>query len=233
MRIPRFMPLVLVSAALIALGLVGCEPLTSPAGLSMKPKTVDPGSAGPSSKDDHNGDRGERPIRGSFKVFEPVWVVSHFVESTCNGLVAGAEVKSRGNVSHLGQTELTASAAWDWSEKAAGEFSPVGPTTSSSATILSDYPHDFCSQPVSASGKVILEAANGDKVRGTIQGGEVYELGYDHPGDAQEQFMVVEIDGGTGRFAHAEGSIVIHSIFHLVDQKIITSSIMPGGRISY
>ena len=232
MRIPRFVPLVLVSAALIALGLVGCEPLTSPDGLSMKPKTVDPGSASPSSKDDNNGDEG-RPIRGSFKGFEPVWVVSHFVERTCNGLVAGAEVKSRGIVSHLGMTEVTASAAWDWSEKAEGEFSPDGPTTSSSATILNDYPHDFCSQPVSASGKVILEAANGDKVRGTIKGGEVYELGYERPGDAQEQFMVVKIVGGTGRFAHAEGHIVIHSIFNLVDQKIITSSIMPGGRISY
>src|SRR5262245_2186705 len=232
MRIPRFMPLVLVSAALIALGLVGCDPLTSPdGGLSMKPKTVDPGSANPSSKDGHDGDG--RPIRGSFKGFEPVWVVSHFVERTCNGLVAGAEVKSWGNVSHLGKTEVTASAAWDWSAKAAGEFSPDGPTTSSSATILSDYPHDFCSQPVSASGKVILEAANGDRVRGTIKGGEVYELGYEHAGDAQEQFMVVEIDGGTGRFAQAEGHIVIHSIFHLVDQKIISSSIMPGGRISY
>ena len=234
MRIPRFMPLVLVSAAIIALGLLGCEPSTAPdGGMGMKPKTVDPGTPATPEQGNNHGSRADRPIRGTFKSFDPIWMVSHFIEQTCNGLVAGAEVKSGGNVSHLGRTEVTASAAWDWSEAAAGEFSPEGPTTSSSATIVSVYPHDFCSQPVSASGKVTLVAANGDEVHGTVTGGEVYELGFDRAGDGQEQFMVVELDGGTGRFRKAKGSIVIHSTLNLVDQKIIASSIMPGGRISY
>ena len=37
----------------------------------------------------------------------------------------------------------------------------------------------------------------------------------------------------TGRFADATGHFVIHSIFNLVDMKIVQSSIMPGGSISY
>jgi hypothetical protein len=80
---------------------------------------------------------------------------------------------------------------------------------------------------------VTLRAANGDEVHGVVTGGEVYELGFSVPGDGQEQFMEVEVDGGTGRFANATGRFVIHSIFNLVDLKIVESSIMSGGVIGY
>ena len=244
MRIRKLLPLVLASATLLAFGLVGCEPTTAPDMPDMdalsKPKPVDPGPPAPPEHGNNNGNgKGngqgraqERPIKGAFKGFEPVWVVSHFFERTCNGIVAGAEVKSRGNVSHLGLTEVTASAAWDWADRPAGGYLPEGPTTGPSATIVSGA-YEFCSQPVTATGRVTLAAANGDVLYGFVAGGEVYELGFAVAGDGQEQFMEVEVEGGTGRFANATGHFVIHSIFNLVDMKIVQSGIMPGGGISY
>lgn len=70
-------------------------------------------------------------------------------------------------------------------------------------------------------------------VTGIVTGGEVYELDFDAPGDGQEQFIAVDIKGGTGRFAGATGSFVTHSIFSLVTGAILSSDIMPGGTISY
>jgi hypothetical protein len=175
----------------------------------------------------------ERPLRAVFKKFSPVWVVSHFAEQGCNGLLAGAEVATTGNVSHLGLTQVTASAAWDWSARPSGVYSPEGPTTGPSASIISSYPHTFCSAPRTATGSVVFEAANGDEVHGVVTGGEVYELGFERAGDGQEQFMAVEVTGGTGRFSQAGGAFVIHSIFDLVGSAIVKSEILAGGTLAY
>ncbi len=64
-------------------------------------------------------------------------------------------------------------------------------------------------------------------------GGEVYELGFAMAGDAQEQFIEVEITGGTGRFAGAEGRFVFHAIVHITGQTLLQGEILDGGRISY
>lgn len=237
MRVRWLLPLTLASATFIALALAGCDSTTSPESPDLsvlsKPKPIDPGP--PARPEPPHGNRAatpERPIKGTFKNFEPIWVVSHFHEDVCGDIVAGAEVKSRGNVAHLGLTWVTASAAWDWAVPAADLFTPTGPASGPSATILPGA-YDFCSQDVTATGLVTLVAANGDSLYGVVSGGEVYELAFDVAGDGQEQFIAVEVDGGTGRFVDADGHFVIHSIFHLVDMEIVQSSIMPGGRISY
>ena len=237
MRIRKLLPFAVIAAACVGLGLVGCEPATAPDTDELtKPKLVDRGQPPlpepPANNGHGRGASVERPIKGVFKDYAPVWVVSHFSERACNGLVAGAEVKSRGNVSHLGLTTVTASAAWDWATPAGSVFRPSGPVTGPSATILPDST-EFCSQPVTATGRVTLAAANGDVLYGIVAGGEVYELGYEQPGDGQEQFMIVTVDGGTGRFVEAEGQFVIHSIFDLGNMKMVRSEIMPGGRIRY
>ena len=242
MRVRRTLPQLGIAAGLLALGLVGCETPMSPESGIEKPRTADPGQPprtdpanGNSNGQGHGHGRDEqaKPLRGKFADFEPVWVVSHLLEELCDGLVAGAEVKSAGIVSHLGKSQVRASAAWDWGQPAAGSFEPDGPVTAFSASIISDYPHTFCSQPATATGRVKIVAANGDEVHGKVVGGEVYELAFDEPGDGQEQFMVVRITGGTGRFEDAKGKMVIHSIVNLVDMKLLTSHLMPGAEIRY
>lgn len=231
MRVLQLLPLALAAAALVVIGLVGCEPISDPASPEtadlVKPKSADRVPPAPPGNAHHA--RPQLPIRGTFKGFEPVWVVSHFQEG---GLVAGAEVKSVGNVSHLGLTQVRASAAWDWGQPAAGAFTPEGPVTQFSATILPGSTH-FTSQDVTATGEVTMTAANGDELHGIITGGEVYELAFAQAGDGQEQFQQVRVEGGTGRFAKAEGQLVLHSIFDLKSMKIVQSSIMRGGWIRY
>ncbi len=235
MRVPKKQPLLIPAALLLSMALIGCEPATAPQDFS-KPKGDRPTHPGDPKRGHGRDDRDRRGhkhddelvLRGVLKKFEPIWVVSHFAEQRCDGLVAGAKVTSKGNVSRLGRTEVTASAAWDWSERPSGNYTPEGPTTGPSATILSSYPHTFCSAPRTAKGRVVLEAANGDEVRGVVTGGEVYELGFERAGDGQEQFMAVEITGGTGRFDDARGSFVIHTIVDLVGSVLIKSEILPG-----
>ncbi len=243
MRVRRTLPQLGIAAGLLALGLVGCKTSTSPEGGIEKPRTVDP--APPPRTDPANGnsnghghgrgpgEQAAKPLRGTFEDFEPLWHVGHRSEQVCNGLFAGAEVTSAGIVSHLGRSQVRASAAWDWGQPAAGLFAPDGPVTAFSASIISGYPHTFCSQPATATGRVTMVAANGDEVHGVVVGGEVYELGFDHPGDGQEQFMVVRIEGGTGRFEDASGNMVIHSIVNLVDMELLSSHLMPGAKIRY
>jgi len=129
----------------------------------------------------------------------------------------------------LGDITSYVNAAWDWGEVASGDFTPVGPITAFSATVLPTptggltYPHPFlfdpfappinCATTVTATGQVIIIAANGDFVFGQVIGGEVYELGFDTDGDGQESFLEIDVDGGTGRFDGATGSFVSHTIF--------------------
>jgi hypothetical protein len=228
-------PLLVATAASLCLSMVACEPGSSPSAPNFdKPGGVRPDAARPSPAHGVGGHHSPgRPMRGRLKAFDTVWVVSHFAEQVCNGrLVAGTEVRSSGNLTHLGKSDASASLAWDWAVPAAGNHTPQGPTTNSSATILGSYPYTFCSDTRVATGEVVLEAANGDEVHGVVSGGEVYELGYDVPGDGQEQFMEVEFSGGTGRFRSATGSIVIHSIVRF-DGSLALNEILPGGTIQY
>jgi hypothetical protein len=243
MRNHSTLPILLVVAAWLSTSLAGCDPSaapTSPAAQDIgKPTFTPPGASRGNGGNGGNGEDNprqgpERPIRGTFRTFDPEWVVSHFFEGPCGGgLMAGAQVTSRGNVAHLGRTEATASAAWDWAVRAAGVYAPEGPTSGPSATLLGKYPHAFCSAPAMATGEVVLVAANGDRVRGRVRGGEVYELDFEIAGDGQEQFTEVEVVGGTGRFRGASGSFVIHTIVDLADKELVLSEILSGGSIRY
>lgn len=178
--------------------------------------------------------RPSRPLWGSFADIQFNWFVSHFAEAACGGgLIAGTEAQATGHVTNLGRTNAVASAAWDWSVAAAGVYSPSGPSTGTSATVLDTYPHAFCSSPEIATGDPVLTVANGDEVHGKVSGGEVYELGFNVPGDGQEQFIEVEITGGTGRFRNASGFFVIHAIVDLAAGEPTVIEILPGGTISY
>jgi len=234
--------LVLATGACLSLSLVGCERLASPSAphvdkpaVVLEPESLQPPSAQRSGDHRRGAQRNVPglPMQGRFKQFEPAWFVSHFTERMCNStLLAGAELHSEGIVNHLGRTDATASAAWDWADKASGKYEPQGPETNSSATILGSYPYAFCSRSRIATGEVLLVAANGDELRGVVAGGEVYELGYRTPGDGQEQFLEVEITGGSGRFASANGFFVIHSIAKF-DRSLASCEILPGGSIRF
>jgi hypothetical protein len=235
----RGIPLALLAAAWFALAFAGCEPSATPTSLDdttsyAKVKGLTGEHLQPA--DEHETPTepcAKRPLKGRFRTFEPNWVVSH-IRGGCDGsLDAGAMVKSRGNVSHMGKTYAVASAAWDWAVKAAGVYTPVGPTTGSSASLIASYPYEFCGRSEVATGEVVLTAANGDEVHGTIMGGEVYELGFERAGDGQEQFIEVTIMGGTGRFDDAIGCFVLHIVFDLFEEEMILGEILEEGSIDY
>ena len=171
-----------------------------------------------------------RPLNGILTTLSVNWGVSHFSEEGCAGPIAGADVTATGDISHLGASSTNVSAAWDWGTPAAGVYSPVGPTTIFSATVLPS-PYVFCSSAVTATGVSTLTAANGDTISGIVTGGEVYELFLGaFPGDGQESFIAVTITGGTGRFSGASGKFVSHSIISFLTG-LVSNDI--SGRISY
>ncbi|UCE03884.1 MAG: hypothetical protein JSW67_06780 [Candidatus Latescibacterota bacterium] len=235
----RSIPLALLAAAWFALALAGCEPSATPASLddtTSYAKVKGLKVPGLQPADEHETPTepcAKRPLKGRFRTFEPNWVVSHFREGCDGSLDAGAEVASSGNVTHMGKTYAVASAAWNWADEAARVHTPVGPTTGSSASLITSYPHAFCGRSEVATGDVVLTAANGDEVHGTITGGEVYELGFERAGDGQEQFIEVTIMGGTGRFDDAIGCFVLHIVFDLFEQKMLLGEILEEGSIDY
>lgn len=182
-----------------------------------------------------------RPLKGTFSAFTPVQVQDDGLELLCTGGLfkfEGADAIVTGNVSHLGKTVSTISLALDWGTPAAGVYTPVGPTTSSSATVVGVhafngqvFPAFGCNNPWATTGIVTLTAANGDQVTGTISGGEVYELGFVVAGDGQESFVAVTITGGTGRFAGATGSFVTHTIVDIFAASVISNEL--SGTIGY
>ena len=180
-----------------------------------------------------------RPMKGTFSDLAVTQAQDHFFEElVCGGgPFAGADSTAQGKVSHLGKTATTISTAWEWGTPAAGDFTPVGPFTASSATVVGV--HVFNGQVFPAAGCnswattgiVTLTAANGDLVTGTVTGGEIYELGFTVAGDGQESFIEVDITGGTGRFSGAMGSFVTHSIITLPAGSIVSSDL--SGTIGY
>jgi len=194
----------------------------------------------------------ERPVRGQTLDAALIWGVSHQAEEFCTAggsSVAGAASVASGHFSQLGDITTYIDAAWDWSVPVNGaEFTPVGPTTAFSATVLpatGSLPHTFafdpffvvaadaCKETVTATGQVTIIGPNGDLITGQVTGGEVYELDFSAPGDGQEQFLKVDIDGGTGRFVNATGSFVSHSVFSLTPLPVVLSNEIIDGIIEY
>ncbi|HUF65127.1 MAG TPA: hypothetical protein VMM17_04050, partial [Gemmatimonadaceae bacterium] len=122
-----------------------------------------------------------RPLKLNHHGLVPVWTVSKDQELACGGpAVAGGEVGGRASFTHLGASSVQVSAAWDVGNLIAGpaQYEPVGPAGGPVAPVLgqSGYPYAFHYDPESdscqpgavATGKVVLTAANGDRLFGDI-----------------------------------------------------------------
>jgi hypothetical protein len=178
-----------------------------------------------------------------------LWGVTRSQEEGCGGAgIAGGEVGGKGEFTHLGRTTVSVSAAWDIAHllSGPGQFKPVGPASGPVAPVLGrgQYPYAFhydpftgdCAPAVVATGKVVLTAANGDQLFGEITGGETHKLDFIVDGDGVETFAVVEVTGGTGRFAGATGSFVAHTIGRLqptLKFGLTFAELLPGGTVGY
>jgi hypothetical protein len=239
-----FLGLLLVALA------VGCSDITEPvdAGLSLQAATESsaiPAKKGPGSVD--------RPFKLSRSELSLDWGIERDWELACGGdEIAGGESSGFGNFTHLGRTEIHMSAAWDIGARIAdptqAEFTPVSPAAAGPFAPVygsGDYPIQFrfnpftgqCDQSLAATGTMRLTAANGDEVHGVVTGGETHRLDFIQEGDGIETFAIVSIDGGTGRFAGASGSFVVHTItrfdFDHMAFVIDLTEVLPGGTISY
>jgi hypothetical protein len=190
-----------------------------------------------------------RPLKLNHSGLEPVWTVSKDQELACGGTaVAGGLVGGRASFTHLGASWVDVSAAWDVANLIAtpARYQPVGPAGGPVAPVLgaSGYPYAFhhdpetgdCQQTVSATGEVVLTAANGDRLHGSITGGEAHRMDFILPGDGVETFAEVTVTGGTGRFADATGSFVVHTIARITPTlrfAITLAEIMPGGTLGF
>lgn len=179
----------------------------------------------------------------------PLWTVSKDQELGCGGTgVAGGYVGGTGDFSSLGESTVDVSAAWDVPNliQTTPQFTPVGPATGPVAPVLgqSDYPFAFhydpatgeCQQTVEATGKVVLTAANGDRLFADITGGEAHKLDFIIDGDGVETFTQTVVTGGTGQFSNATGSFVVHTIVRLKPTftfEITLAEILPGGTLTY
>jgi hypothetical protein len=190
-----------------------------------------------------------RPFAMSKTNLDLVWGIIATQEEGClGGRIAGGEARGTGNVTHLGRSTVSVSAAWDIARPITSpEFTPVGPAGGPVATVLGrgEYPHAFranpfsltCGSSVAATGRVVFTAANGDQVFGDIVGGETHRLDFIIAGDGIETFAHVEIAGGTGRFTHATGSVVSHTMTRFFPSVgtflVVIAELLPGGTITY
>jgi hypothetical protein len=190
-----------------------------------------------------------RPLQLNHHALVPVWTVSKDQEIGCGAPAsAGGDVGGNASFSHLGQSWVEVSAAWDVANllTTPAQYQPVGPAGGPVAPVIgqSGYPHQFhydpatgtCQQTVAATGKVVLTAANGDRLFGDITGGEAHRLDFLIAGDGVETFAAVDVTGGTGRFAEATGSFVVHSIARITPTlrfRITLAEIMTGGTIGF
>lgn len=190
-----------------------------------------------------------RPLKLSHQQLTPVWTVSKDQELSCGGAaIAGGLVGGKGNFAHLGTSWVDVSAAWDVGNllTTPPEYTPVGPAGGPVAPVIGQagYPYAFqydpetgsCASTVQATGKVILTAANGDRLSGDITGGEAHRLDFILPGDGVETFAEVAVTGGTGRLADASGSFVVHMIARIQPTlrfAITLAEILPGGTLGY
>jgi hypothetical protein len=191
-----------------------------------------------------------RPLALNHHALKLEWGVTHTQELGCAGAdVAGGEVVGTAQLSHLGASAVSVSAAWDIGHQIQGtpRYTPVGPAGGPVAPVLGQdhYPYTFAFDPVTgtcqpsvrATGKVAIAAANGDRVLGDIVGGETHRLDFILPGDGVETFAEVQVTGGTGRFAGADGSFVVHTIARFqattLSFGIQLAELLPGATLGY
>jgi hypothetical protein len=180
------------------------------------------------------------------------WGIERDAELFCGGEeMAGGAISGQATFGALGVLEITNSAAWDVGaanpDPDEAEFEPVGPAGGPFAPVLGpdDYPYDFqvnpftlaCEQVVSATGEFELTTADGDTIVGEVVGGETHRLDFVNEGDGIETFAIIEFTGGTGAFAEASGSFVVHTItrFDYDDLEFVIdlAEVLPGGTIRY
>jgi hypothetical protein len=190
-----------------------------------------------------------RPFKLNHQDLDVVWAVTRAQDLGCGGSgFTGAGVAGKGDFSHLGQTTVSVSPAWDIGHLIQGspKYKPVGPASGPVAPILGRgaYPYTFhydpatgtCGQTVTATGKVVLTAANGDRVFGDVLGGETHKLDFVVDGDGGEVFVEVAVTGGTGRFEGATGSFTVHAISRLgptLKFVVTLAEVLPGGTLGY
>jgi hypothetical protein len=191
----------------------------------------------------------ERPLKMNRADLLLEWAVVAPQEQFCSGnRIAGGSTLGMGNFTHLGLTKIEMSAAWDIDRLIDNpQFVPQGPAGGPVATVLSgnEYPYHFgfnplnqqCGAAVVAMGELVLTAANGNKVFGEVVSGETHRLDFLAEGDGIENFTIIEIVGGTGRFQDASGSFIVHNIFrfdHAAGGFVTDlSEMLPGGTIAY
>lgn len=182
------------------------------------------------------------------------WVIVREMELACDAPeMAGGEIDGEATFGELGQLDIVMAAAWDIAaanpDPTQAEYEPTSPDAGGPfAPVLgqADYPYQFagpppaCASALSADGELQLTADNGDQVVGLVTGGETHRLDVSEPGagDGIEVFAEIEFDGGTGEFADASGSAVLHLITHAEDptQPIFTIDeigVLAGGEITY
>jgi hypothetical protein len=237
MKVPRSA----FSTLLFPLLLIGCSPTQDsrdPPVQTLLPTEVDFAQGA-----------GARPFRMGRADFDLAWGIVAPHEQLCGGgRIAGGAVGGGGTFTHLGLATIEMSAAWDIDRLiAAPRFAPQGPAGGPVATVLSEgeYPYAFhvdpstglCGAVVQATGELVLKAANGDEVHGRVAGGETHRLDFLVPGDGIETFAIIDVVGGSGRFAGATGTFVVHTIarFDYLRGRFVIdlAEVLPGGTIGY
>ncbi|MEX2500727.1 MAG: hypothetical protein WD336_00010 [Trueperaceae bacterium] len=186
--------------------------------------------------------------------FAMEWVVTGPHEAACTGgasEMAGGELSGQGTFADIGVLEVSMSAAWDIAEAnpdpSDAEYEPESPDAGGPFTLVlgqDGYPHDFqtdptggCGAVVTATGKLVLTDADGDRIRADVTGGETHRLDVAVQGDGIETFIEIDFTGGDGPYADATGSALLHLITHfdgatgafVIDQV----EVMSGGTIRY
>jgi hypothetical protein len=155
-----------------------------------------------------------KPLTGEFDTIDFKWIVSHFSEQICtNGqsLVAGARAYFSGNTSHLGKTTGRIATAWDWSDPADGKYTPEGPDTGTSATVLARK-HFFetnpfatsnpmlpvCERRVHSNGRAVFIGQGGGRGRNDDDDdhGRKGDDDDDHGGNRQRDRIYAKVTGG-------------------------------------
>lgn len=199
------------------------------------------------------------PVTAEFEMSAPnidmTWLVVRDQEVACGAPeVAGGEITGDADFGELGRLDIAMSAAWNVGaanlDPSAATYEPESPHAAGPfAPVLDqdDYPHQFafnpftqeCDPTVSATGELTLTAPDGDRIDALVAGGETHRLdvAQNQEGDGIETFVEIEFDGGTGRFAGASGSAVLHLITHFDFQAgefvIDQADVLEGATIRY
>lgn len=229
---------------------IGCNEIAEPVGPELSLEAANEATTLAAKKGPPSV---ERPFKLSRSELSLDWGIERDWELACGGdEVAGGESSGFGNFTHLGRAKIHVSAAWDIGARIAdpsqAEFTPVSPAAAGPFAPVfgpEDHPYQFafnpftgeCEQAVVATGEVRLTSANGDEVHGVVTGGETHRLDFIREGDGIETFAIISIAGGTGRFADASGSFVVHTItrfdFARMEFVVELTEVLPGGTIAY